>query len=112
MAYVVNLKRSTEKELERLPARTHDKIVTRLISLQYNPRPKGAKKLHGREAYRIRAGAYRILYVIDDSGAKIEVFITAGQKTGQNGRFESRPIQLGSKHIPFRLSELVTRGSM
>jgi hypothetical protein len=38
--------------------------------------------------------------------------ITGGQKIGQNGRFESRPIQLGSKHIPFRLSELVTQGSM
>ncbi|MEW6327279.1 MAG: hypothetical protein AB1487_06760 [Thermodesulfobacteriota bacterium] len=39
MSYVVNLKRSAEKELERLPAKAHDKIVTSLISLQHNPRP-------------------------------------------------------------------------
>jgi mRNA interferase RelE/StbE len=80
VTYVVNLKRSAEKELEHLPAKTHDKVVTSLISLQYNPRPKGAKKLHGREAYRIRAGDYRILYVIDDSGGKIEVFSIAHRR--------------------------------
>jgi hypothetical protein len=33
MAYTVYLKRSAEKELEELPAKTHDRIVKALLSL-------------------------------------------------------------------------------
>ena len=49
MAYVVELKRSAEKELERLPTELHDRVIKGLISLKGNPRPTGVKKLHGRE---------------------------------------------------------------
>jgi mRNA interferase RelE/StbE len=80
MAYVVNLKRSAEKELERLPAKMHDRIVGNLISLKGNPRPIGAKALRGREGYRIRIGNYRVLYVIDDEEKKVEVFSIAHRK--------------------------------
>ncbi|NUO83413.1 type II toxin-antitoxin system RelE/ParE family toxin [candidate division KSB1 bacterium] len=59
--YQVRLKRSAEKELERLPSEIHDRIVGRLVALKLEPRPQGAKKLRGREGYRIRAGNYRIL---------------------------------------------------
>lgn len=80
MAYLVSLKRSAEKELESLATRIHDKIVEHLISLRENPRPAGVKKLHGREGYRIKVGDYRILYVIDDTKQKIEVFSIAHRK--------------------------------
>ncbi len=49
MAYVVNLKRLAEKELERLPAKIHDRIIECLISLKEYPRPAGVKKLRGRD---------------------------------------------------------------
>ncbi len=52
MSYTVYLKRSAEKELARLPAKIHDRVVKRLISLRDNPRPSGAKKLLGREGMK------------------------------------------------------------
>lgn len=73
MAYVINLKRSAEKELERLPATIYDRVIERLVSLKENPRPVGVKKLRGREGYTVRIGNYRVLYVIDDSEKEVEV---------------------------------------
>jgi mRNA-degrading endonuclease RelE of RelBE toxin-antitoxin system len=37
MAYTVRLKKSAEKELEALPAKIRNRIVTVLLSLQDNP---------------------------------------------------------------------------
>ncbi|MBI3610923.1 MAG: type II toxin-antitoxin system RelE/ParE family toxin [Nitrospirae bacterium] len=80
MAYAVLLKRPAEKELERFPAKTHNAILERLLSLKDNPRPTDAKKLHGREGYRIRIGDYRVLYVIDDARKTVEVASIAHRK--------------------------------
>ena len=66
MSYEVHIIRSAEKEMERLPATVHDRISLRILTLEDNPRPRGVKKLSGREEYRLRIGDYRILYVIDD----------------------------------------------
>ena len=66
MPYSVSLKRSAEKELSRLPSEIHDRIIEKLITLQDNPRPQGARKLRGQEGYRLRIGDYRVLYVIND----------------------------------------------
>ena len=80
MPYIVSLKRSAEKELEHLPNKIHDRIVNHLISQKENPRPNKAKKLHGREGYRIRVGDYRILYVIDDKEKKVEALSFAHRR--------------------------------
>jgi mRNA-degrading endonuclease RelE of RelBE toxin-antitoxin system len=50
--YTVYLKRSAEKELAELPAKTHDRIIKVLLSLKDDPFRRNAKKLHGREAMR------------------------------------------------------------
>ena len=73
MPYLVYLKRSAEKELDRLPSDVHKRIVKRLISLEDNPRPHRTKKLQGREGYRIRVGEYRILYIINETKKKVEI---------------------------------------
>jgi len=80
MNYTVLLKRSAEKELERLDSKTHDKIIKQLLALKENPLPKGVKKLQGREGYRMRIGDYRILYEIDETEKEIEVFSVAHRK--------------------------------
>ncbi len=80
MPYIIKLKRSAEKELDRLPEKLHDRIVKALLALKTNPLPQGAKKLHGREGYRVRVGDYRILYVIDYQNKEIEVFSIAHRK--------------------------------
>ncbi len=80
MSYTVYLKRSAEKELEELPTKIHDRILTALLSLKDNPFPRNAKKLHGREGIRIRVGDYRVLYIVDDADKKIEIISIADRK--------------------------------
>ncbi|MFQ5677072.1 MAG: type II toxin-antitoxin system RelE/ParE family toxin [bacterium] len=78
--YKVFLKRSAEKELDSLPEKIHSRIINRLLSLKENPRPKNAKKLRGRSGLRIRVSDYRILYTLDDSEKKIEVYSIGHRK--------------------------------
>lgn len=66
MRYEVHLIRSAEKDLDRLPLTVHNRLRIKILSLEENPRPRGIKKLSGREEYRLRVGDYRILYIIDD----------------------------------------------
>ena len=66
MSYEVRIVRSAEKEMDRLPTAVHARLSKRILSLEDNPRPRGIKKLRGRQEYRLRVGDYRILYVIDD----------------------------------------------
>ncbi|MBM4284995.1 MAG: type II toxin-antitoxin system RelE/ParE family toxin [Deltaproteobacteria bacterium] len=73
MPYEVYLKRSAEKDLQALPQEVHQKIIRRLLALSANPHPPGAKKLWGGERYRLRVGACRVLYTIDEAMQKIEV---------------------------------------
>ena len=80
MTYSVKLKKSAEKELDSLPEKIRDKIVSVLLALKDHPFPPGIKKLHGREGYRIRVGNYRILYTVDKSAREIEIYSVAGRK--------------------------------
>ncbi len=65
-SYRIELRRSATKELEALPVKDRRRIVSKIGALLNNPRPMGCEKLSGREKYRLRQGAYRILYAIDD----------------------------------------------
>jgi len=73
MAYTVILKRTAEKELARLPATLHRRIVAKLLELENDPRPPGVQKLHGHDGHRIRIGDYRVLYLIEDPRETIQV---------------------------------------
>ena len=73
MGYEVRIIRSAEKELDNLPDTVYTRLSKRIISLEDNPRPVGVKKLSGREEYRLRAGAYRVLYIIDDRNHTITI---------------------------------------
>ena len=66
-SYSILLTRSAAKELERVPTKDRQRIVTRISALANNPLPVGAEKLSGDEKYRIRQGDYRILYEIVDA---------------------------------------------
>ena len=74
MKYEVILKRSAEKELDRLSGSVCERVTRRLEELEENPRPMGIKKLTDEDSYRIRVGDYRVLYEIDDAAKKIQVF--------------------------------------
>ena len=72
-AYTVRIKRSAEKEMDRLPQRTFDRVVATILALEDEPRPRGSRKLRGTEQYRLRVGSYRILYTVDDAHGIVEV---------------------------------------
>lgn len=66
MTYRVTVTPAADKIIARLPKDLRARITTRLVALSANPRPPGAIKLSGQDAYRIRVGDYRIIYTIHD----------------------------------------------
>ena len=74
-SYSLLIKRSAAKELEAVePRSVRVRIVSRIQGLARNPRPPGSQKLAGdHERYRLRQGAYRIVYSIDDEKHIVEI---------------------------------------
>ena len=65
MAFRIEWKKSTRKDLRKLPPATVNKIVEAVENLGGNPFPHGVEKLSGSEhAYRIRLGDYRVVYEV------------------------------------------------
>ncbi|HSR53226.1 MAG TPA: type II toxin-antitoxin system RelE/ParE family toxin [Acidobacteriota bacterium] len=63
----VYIKPSAQKDLESIPQKKERRrIVARIERLAEDPRPRGCRKLSGRDRYRIRQGKYRILYEIEN----------------------------------------------
>ena len=67
-SYSLLIKRSAAKELEAVEPRSlRARLVSRIQGLASNPRPTGSQKLAGADhSYRLRQGAYRIVYSVDD----------------------------------------------
>lgn len=58
--------------MRRLPADTRRRVVAAIEVLANNPRPAGAKRLEGDlSLWRIRVGAYRVVYTISDEGLEV-----------------------------------------
>ena len=65
--FEVLIKRSAVKEIESIPRKKDRQLVVRKIGqLAEDPRPPGCRKLSGRDRYRIRQGAYRVVYAVED----------------------------------------------
>ncbi|MHC4065865.1 MAG: type II toxin-antitoxin system RelE family toxin [Planctomycetota bacterium] len=64
--YTVRISHSAEKEMDRLPEKTFERVAQVILKLERDPRPRGSKKLRGVDDYRLRVGQYRILYSVDD----------------------------------------------
>jgi mRNA interferase RelE/StbE len=66
--YSVLLERAAEKDLARLSAEIHDRVIDAIKALGKNPRPSGCRKLVGStNDWRIRVGDYRVVYEIADT---------------------------------------------
>jgi mRNA interferase RelE/StbE len=66
MAYEVRFKPSAAKAFAKLDKAVQERIAPKLDALATTPRPPGAEKLVGEDAWRIRVGDYRIVYAIED----------------------------------------------
>lgn len=75
MIYQVRIARDAERDIAALQTSVVPRVFKAIKALGENPRPPGCKKLKGiqAESWRIRVGAYRILYLIDDGIRIVEV---------------------------------------
>lgn len=65
--YRLLIKPSAAKEIERISRKKdRQRVVERIGGLADDPRPPGCQKLSGRDRYRVRQGAYRIIYAVED----------------------------------------------
>lgn len=49
MKYLIHILSTAEKELDAFPGNVYDRLINRILLLENNPRPRGVKKLSGRE---------------------------------------------------------------
>lgn len=78
--YKIQVKKSAEKELRKIPKEALLKIIEKIESLADDPHPAGSIKLTNQEKYRIRIKNYRILYTIDDNILTVPVVKTGHRK--------------------------------
>ena len=72
--YEVTFARSARRELERLALPLAARIISRIEELAQEPRPRRARKLHGKQnLWRVRIGDYRIVYSVDDRQRVVDV---------------------------------------
>jgi len=77
----VLIRRSAEKEIERIPLAERRRVVARIAALATDPRrPHGCVKLSASEKYRVRQGAYRVVYTIDDAVVTVVVVRVAHRR--------------------------------
>jgi len=75
VTYRVRIKRSAEKEIRSLPEAVRRRIHRTILRLSTEPRPQGVRKLRGVNAWRVRVGEYRLLYLLDDGAKEITVIL-------------------------------------
>ena len=72
--YALDIKPSARKELENLSDRLIARLMPKIEGLAADPRPSGCRKLRDyKDLWRIRAGAYRVVYIIDDDRKIVSV---------------------------------------
>jgi mRNA interferase RelE/StbE len=71
--YELRVRPSVAKDLRGLPKADVERILARMAALRDDPRAPGCEKLSGAELYRVRQGAYRIVYEIQDACIVVEV---------------------------------------
>lgn len=64
-AYHVEVESSAERDLDRLALTLFQRVMAAITALGEDPRPRGAQKLSGVDAYRLRVGDHRIVYAVD-----------------------------------------------
>lgn len=71
--YELRVRPSVAKDLRGIPKADVKRILARITALRDDPRAPGCEKLGGAELYRVRQGAYRVVYEIHDKRVVVEV---------------------------------------
>jgi mRNA interferase RelE/StbE len=81
--YSLDIKQSAQKELDALDDALFARIDRKILALADDPRPAGCKKLKGyKDQWRVRAGDWRVLYIVDDAERLITVTRVAHRREG------------------------------
>ena len=81
MTYRIIIPRLVQKQLDDLPKKQRERLISAIRLLADEPRPSGVKKLKGYEKmYRIRIGDYRVIYNIEDQEKLILVLSSIHRK--------------------------------
>ncbi|MBN1191441.1 MAG: type II toxin-antitoxin system RelE/ParE family toxin [Dehalococcoidales bacterium] len=73
MSYKILILRGAQKELSGLPKTTYERAKDAIRRLADDPRPRGCRKLSGRDGWRIRIGDYRVIYEINDKNKSVTI---------------------------------------
>ena len=73
MTYSLKILPSAEKQLGALDSVPYESVKRKIYSLREDARPPGCRKLAGLNAWRVRAGDYRVIYEIDDGSRTVTV---------------------------------------
>ena len=78
--YIIVLSKNAQKTLDNLSDYIAEPVFNAISRLEDDPRPTGYKKLKNRNAYRIRAGNYCIIYEIIDNKLIISIIAIGHRK--------------------------------
>lgn len=79
MTYSVRIASAAHRQVRKLPRDGQERVAAVLALLADEPRPPAAKKLTGRDAWRVRTGAWRVIYEIHDDQLLVLV-VAAGHR--------------------------------
>ena len=79
MTYSVRIASAARRQVRKLPRDGQERVIAVLALLADEPRPPAAKKLTGRDAWRVRTGDWRIIYEIHDDQLLVLV-VAAGHR--------------------------------
>jgi mRNA interferase RelE/StbE len=73
-SFNLHWRKSTRKDLRRIPREAVSRIIAEVEKLADDPLPHGSEKLSGSErTYRIRAGDYRVVYELLREAKIVEI---------------------------------------
>jgi mRNA interferase RelE/StbE len=73
-SYEIEVSRTAEKQLKKLPTADQQRVTRAILALVDDPFPRGSRKLSGYEdVFRVRVGRYRILYSV--SGRSLIIIV-------------------------------------
>jgi mRNA interferase RelE/StbE len=80
-SFKIDLKRSFEKDLNKLDSKLIPRIIDAIENLSENPFSEQTKKLKGVEStYRLRIGDYRVIYQVELLNKKVIVYYVRHRK--------------------------------
>lgn len=84
--YAVIFSHAAARRFAKLTRDVQARLTPKIDALATDPRPSGCEKLEGvSDAYRIRAGDYRVVYYVDDGANTVTIARVAHRRDVYRG---------------------------